>query len=67
MLNDRDSLACRLLAEVRLDTIVDGEVNRPGGEVAQDCRAETAVEASEAVVREDGLDGSFVSGSVAVQ
>ena len=67
MLNDRDGLACGLLAKMRLDTIVDGEVNRPGGKVPEDGGAEAAVETSEAIVREDGLDGSYVNGRFAVQ
>ena len=48
------------LAKVSLNTIVHGEVYRPGREIAEYCRPQAAIEAADAVVLEDVLDGVWV-------
>ena len=46
-------------AEVSLDPVVDGEVDRPGREVAEDGRTKPPVESAEAVVFENAPDGGW--------
>ena len=46
-------------AEVSLDPVVDGKVDRPGREVAEDGRTKPPVESVEAVVFEDAPDGGW--------
>ncbi len=51
------------LAEIALDTVVDGEVDRPRWEVAEDRRPKAAIHAADAVVLEDVLDGRWERGT----
>ena len=48
-----------LLAEMPLDAVVDCEVDGPGGKVTKDGGAETAIEAADAVVLEDGFESPW--------
>ncbi len=52
-------LAQRLLPEMPLDAVVYREVDGPGGEVAEDGGTEAAIEATEAVVLEDGFESPW--------
>ena len=42
-----------------LDAVVDREVDGPGGKVTKDGGAETAIEAADAVVLEDGFESPW--------
>ena len=46
-------------AEVSLDPVINGKVDRPGREVAEDGRTKPPVESAEAVVFEDAPDGGW--------
>ena len=50
-------LARRQLAEMPLNSVVDGKVDGPCREVAKDGRSEPAVHATKAVMRDNVFDG----------
>ena len=55
----RERFSGRFFAKVTLDAVVYGEVDGPGGEVAEDGGAETTIHAADAIVLEDRFDGGY--------